>query len=565
MPLTFKGGFHVEEHKHTAKCQTVRMPAPARVYIPLQQHIGAPAVCTVKVGDRVLRGQKLGEVNGLGAPVHSSVSGIVEKIDNVTLPNGTKSMAVIIANDGEDALDPSVAPLGRRLGDVPSEEITAIIREAGITGMGGASFPTHAKLSSAMGKVETLIVNCAECEPYITADHRLLLEHPASVINGTKILLKALGLRHGIIAVEDNKRGAIDKLEALLGEGGLISVKELQTKYPQGDERQLIYALTGKELPAGKLPSEVGCVIFNAATTAAVFTAFAKGLPLIERIVTVDGDCVNKPGNVIVPIGTPMIDVINFCGGFKGEPKKIIAGGPMMGNAVWDVNAPIVKGSSAILCFSAKLAKQSEHVACIRCGRCVEACPMHLMPAYLAQFAAADRLDACEKWDILSCVECGTCSYVCPGQVPIVQYIRAAKTRVNEEKKAAKAREEERAKLQAEAAAKAEETAEASPEPEKAVPALTKEELRAAKAAEKARKAAEKAAAKAEAAAAKAAKLAAKEAARAEALSADEEEAALEDEAVMPEDVSTSEEAPHPVEHSEPAEEEAEAPSADEE
>lgn len=449
MPLTFKGGFHVEEHKHTAKCQSVRMPAPAHVSIPLQQHIGAPASCLVKVGDRLFRGQKIGEPNGLGAPVHASVSGIVEKIESITLPNGTQSTAVIIANDGNETLDPSIAPIGRRLGDVSAEEILSIIREAGITGMGGAAFPTHAKLSSAMGKVETLIVNCAECEPYITADHRLLLEHPASVINGTKILLKALGLRHGILAVEDNKRSAIDKLEELLGESELITVKELQTKYPQGDERQLIYALTGRELPAGKLPSDVGCVIFNAATVAAIFTAFAKGLPLIERIVTVDGDCVAKPGNVIVPIGTPLIEVIRFCGGFQCEPKKIIAGGPMMGAAVWDVNAPVVKGTSAILCFSAKAARQSEHFACIRCGRCVEACPMHLMPAYLAQYAAADRLETCEKWDILSCVECGTCSYVCPGQVPIVQYIRGAKTRLNDQKRAEKAREEERAALRA--------------------------------------------------------------------------------------------------------------------
>lgn len=444
MAYTFRGGTHVAEHKHTRQKQIVAMPAPATVSIPLAQHIGAHCKPLVQVGDHVWRGQLIGDVEGgLGCPVHASVSGTVTAIDTRNDANARPIVNIVIENDGEMALDPAIAPYGRKLTETSTEEIIEIVRRAGISGMGGATFPTYAKIQSALGKVDRLIINCAECEPYITANHRLLLENPAAVINGAKILLKAFGLRVADIAIEDNKLDAINKIEQIVAGSALIRVRVLKTKYPQGDERQLIYALTGKALPAGKLPADVGCVVFNAETCAAIFSAFAYGMPLIERIVTVDGDCVNEPQNLLVPIGTSALDVIEACGGLRRSPKKLIFGGPMMGAAQWDIHTPVTKGTSAILVFSAKADKRTRlPEACIHCGRCVQNCPMHLMPNYLAQYAKAGRLAEAEEFGALSCVECGTCSYNCPGQVQIVQFIRVAKGAINAEKAAARARAE---------------------------------------------------------------------------------------------------------------------------
>ncbi|MBR6708089.1 MAG: RnfABCDGE type electron transport complex subunit C, partial [Clostridia bacterium] len=355
MAYTFRGGCHVAEHKNTRRCQIEKMPAPKQVSIPLSQHIGVHAKPLVSVGDYVYRGQVIGDVDaGLGCPVHASVSGKVIALDTRNNANAQPIVHVVIENDEQMTLDPSICPHPRKLSETSTEEIIEIIRRAGISGMGGATFPTYAKIQSALGKVERLIVNCAECEPYITANHRLLLENPEAVVNGTKILLKALGLRHADIAVEDNKLDAINRLEAVVAGSRLIAIRKMKTKYPQGDERQLIYALTGRELPAGKLPADVGCVIFNAETCAAVFSAFAYGMPLIERIVTVDGDCIVNPKNLLVPIGTPCLDVINACGGLRRSPHKLIFGGPMMGAAQWDIQAPVTKGVSAILVFSAR-------------------------------------------------------------------------------------------------------------------------------------------------------------------------------------------------------------------
>ena len=444
LAYTFRGGTHVAEHKHTQRKQIECMPAPAKVSIPLSQHIGAHCKPLVAVGDHVWRGQIIGDVEaGLGCPVHASVSGKVVAIDARNNANAQPIMNIIIENDGEMALDPSIAPHDRKLSETSTEEIIDIVRRAGISGMGGATFPTYAKIQSAMGKVDRLIVNCAECEPYITANHRLLLENPAAVINGAKILLKAFGLRMADIAIEDNKLDAVNKIEQMVAGSSLIKVRVLKTKYPQGDERQLIYALTGKELPTGKLPADVGCVIFNAETCAAVFSAFAYGMPLIERIVTVDGDCVAEPKNLLVPIGTSCLDVIEACGGLRRTPRKLIFGGPMMGAAQWDIETPVTKGTSAILVFSEQAEKRTNlPEACIHCGRCVKNCPMHLMPNYLAQYAKAGRLAEAEEFGVLSCVECGTCSYNCPGQVQIVQFIRVAKGAINAERAAARARAE---------------------------------------------------------------------------------------------------------------------------
>lgn len=475
MSYTFHGGLHINEHKNTRRCQVEKMPAPKFVSIPMSQHIGAPATPTVKPGDTVDRGQVIGVVEaGLGAPVHSSVSGRVKEIIEKNSATAQKIRTVVIENDGEDRLSPDIVPWTKPLAETTTDEIIEIVRKAGISGMGGATFPTYAKLKSALGKVDTIIVNCAECEPYITANHRLLLENPDAVIGGLKILLKAFSLREGTIAVEDNKLDAINLLEEHLVGSDLIKVKVLKTKYPQGDERQIIYALTGKELPAGKLPADVGCCVFNAETCAAIFNAFAYGMPLIERIVTVDGDCIKTPKNLSVPLGTSYLDLIECCGGLTREPKKIISGGPMMGFAQWDISGVVTKGTSAILAFSEDVENESGLAAtCIRCGRCVRGCPMHLMPSYLAMFSMQGKLDMAESFDVISCVECGTCSYNCPGHVPIVQYIRAAKGQIGDRRRAEKAAlEKSRAEKPAEPAPekKQKDTAPDSAKPEEKAP-----------------------------------------------------------------------------------------------
>ena len=414
------------------------MPAPKTVAIPMSQHIGAQAVPCVKIGDNVDKGQVIGIIeSGLGAPVHASVSGTVIKIEEKSGTNGVIVKNVVIENDGESRIHPDIKPWGKPLADTTAEEIVEIVKNAGISGMGGATFPTHAKISSALGKVDTIIVNCAECEPFITANHRLLLEYPETVIGGLKILMHAFGLNEGIIAIEDNKLDAAKVLVQTLGADTSVKVKIVKTKYPQGDERQLIYALTKKKLAAGRLPAEVGCCIFNAETCAAIHNAFTTGMPLVERVVTVDGDCIKNPGNVFTAIGTTYRDLIAFCGGLVRTPRKLICGGPMMGAAQWDLTTPVTKGTSALLALSPDMEYNYEQESlCIRCGRCVRNCPMRLMPNYLASFSKRNMLDLAEQFNILSCIECGSCSYNCPGHVSIVQRIRATKVKINDRKRA---------------------------------------------------------------------------------------------------------------------------------
>ena len=425
---TFRGGTHVEEYKNTRGKKIEKLPLPEVVEIPLAQHIGVVCRPVVKAGDHVYRGQLIGEASsGLYCLVHSSVSGTVSEIKVRHNAQAQPVETVVIKSDGLQELDPGIHPHDRKLSETSPDEIVEIIRKAGISGMGGAMFPTHAKIKSSMGRVNRLIVNCAECEPFITANHRLMLERPQDIVNGAKILLRALGLTLAELAVEDNKADAINRLLEVIGKSSFIKVRVMQTKYPQGDERQLIYALTGREVPAGKLPVDVGCVVFNAETCAVIYRAFAYGLPLIERCITVDGDCIAEPKNLLVPLGASYRSLIECCGGLVKKPYKIINGGPMMGAARWEIDAPVTKGTSAVLVFSEDFAKQSDYSACIRCGRCVKTCPMHLMPVYLAQYAMSRRYDDAEKMGVMSCVECGTCSYNCPGNVQIVQYIRVAK------------------------------------------------------------------------------------------------------------------------------------------
>lgn len=438
MKYTFKGGIHLNDHKHTAKSQVKLFSNPKKVIIPMSQHIGAPCVCLVKKGDKVYAGQKIGEVpeGALGAPVHSSVSGTVEKIEKIPDGRGVAVEHVTIINDFENRLDSSVKIFSKKLSEATTEEIVKIVENAGIVGMGGAGFPAHVKIASAVGKASTIIINCAECEPYLTANYRLMIERPHEIINGAKIVMKALGVKKVIFAIEDNKPAAIRKMEGLVKDSSMMKVVALKTKYPQGDERRLIYALTKKELPSGKLPADLGCVILNAETLSAVYIAFAKGLPSIYRIVTVDGDCVAQPSNVLVPVGTPASELVDFCGGLVRIPAKIVSGGPMMGVSLWSSDLPVTKTTSGILVFSEALVPETvRDSACIRCGRCLRNCPSYLMPLNIVANIKTGNLEGAEEYGVMSCVECGCCSYGCPAGIPIVQYIKMAKGEIRKKAK----------------------------------------------------------------------------------------------------------------------------------
>lgn len=437
MAYTFKGGMHVREYKNTAGCAIERVPAPKTVAIPLAQHIGVPCKPVVAAGDYVTYGQVIGEIeSGLGCPVHASVSGKVLEIKVVINSVGTPIEHVVIENDYEYKRGEELKPFPKPLAEATPEEIVEVARKAGISGMGGATFPTYAKLAGAIGKADTLIINCAECEPFITANHRLMVEQPEVVIRGTEIMRHALGLSEAYLAVEDNKPDAIAALKKYVEENLLpLKVVAMKTKYPQGDERQIMYALFKKELAPGKLPADMGCVIFNAETCAAMERAFYNGTPLVKRVVTVDGDCIKEPKNIFAHTGTSFLDLIAYCGGLKKVPHKIVNGGPMMGNAQWNINGVVTKGTSAILVFSEEFDEQtaSPEGDCIRCGRCVKNCPMHLMPNYLALYSRNLKFRDAEDIGAMSCVECGTCSYNCPAQIPIVQYIRNAKADIRAE------------------------------------------------------------------------------------------------------------------------------------
>ena len=444
MAHTFRGGIHMNEYKITASCPTERLPDPSKVTVLLSQHIGVPCASLVAVGDTVDKGQIIGAVEkGLGCPVHATVSGKVTEISTVFTPQGRKLEQIVIENDGEDRLCPSIKPLDKELSEITPEECIEAVRLAGVSGMGGATFPTYAKISSALGKVKHIIINSAECEPFITANHRLMLEEPEKMIGGLKLLMHIFGLERGTIAIENNKLDAAQRLREVLGDDTSIEIKILKTKYPQGDERQIIYALYGIELKAGKLPADVGCVIFNSETCYNVYRAVLEGMPLIERIVTVTGDCIAEPKNLLVPIGTSISELISYCGGFTKQPERLITGGPMMGFAGWSLDAAVTKGTNAILALSPEFNKaQKLPYACLHCGKCVSVCPMHLMPLYIAQHSQVRDFEGCEKFNALSCVECGSCAYICPGKVPLVQLIRLAKITINEEKRAKAAQNE---------------------------------------------------------------------------------------------------------------------------
>ena len=415
--LTFKGGIHPDDGKNLAKDKAIVEVAPkGDLVYPISQHIGAPANPVVAVGDHVLKGQMIAEAGGfVSAPIYASVSGTVKAIAPHLNPTGGTVNSIVIENDGEykEVEYPEVKPVD----EMTKEEILNIIGQAGVVGMGGAGFPTKVKLSpKEPDKIDYIIANCAECEPYITADYRCMLEMPEKLVGGLKIVLKLFDNAKGILAVEDNKPDCIEKLKELVKDEPRVEVLALKTKYPQGGERQLIYATTGRAINSAMLPADAGCVVDNVATLISIYQAVAEGKPSMERIVTVSGNAVNEPGNFKVPFGINQAELVEAAGGFKSEPEKLISGGPMMGFAV-------TKTSSSILGFTKDEVAKYEPTACINCGRCVEACPSRLIPSRLADYAEHHDEAAFTKHEGLECMECGSCSFVCPAKRPLKQAI----------------------------------------------------------------------------------------------------------------------------------------------
>lgn len=429
---TFKGGIHPPDKKELSKDKAIS-PAkpPKRVVIPLAQHIGAPCKLSVTIGQEVKKGEVIGTPEGfVSAPVHSSVSGKVVAIGEFPLATGRTATSVVIENDGKEEW--------ATLKDNPDylklspDELKGKVRDAGIVGMGGAAFPTHVKLSPPKEKpVDVVILNGAECEPYLTADYRLMVERPKDVVEGLKVLMKIVGVNRGVIGIENNKPDAIKAIEAAVSGEPNIKVCALEVKYPQGAEKMLIKATVDREVPARGLPMDAGVVVQNIGTAVAVYEAARYGKPLIERVVTITGEGIKEPKNLMVKIGTLVADLIEECGGFKGEAAKVISGGPMMGFAMFSLDVPVTKGTSGVLVLPEEGVLHAEDFGpCIRCGRCIDVCPMGLMPSMLSVLSERGFYEEAKEYNLFDCFECGTCTFVCPSKRPIVQLVRLAKSQV---------------------------------------------------------------------------------------------------------------------------------------
>lgn len=429
-----RGGVKVDHQKNTAETEVVRIPEPQKVVLPMQQHIGAPCTPTVKVGDTVAIGQVIGDSDKfVSAPIHASVSGKVSAIGNVKLPNGAVVQGVTIESDGERRLYDGIEPPKADT----KEEFLKAVRASGLVGLGGAGFPTHVKLNVPPDKnVDTLVINAAECEPYITVDYRECIDNSWDILSGIHIIKDMLGIENVIIAVENNKPKAFEVLKRIADSdnysGDHTKLMSLESRYPQGAEKMMVQSATGRKVPPGKLPADVGCIVMNVASVAFVARYIKTGKPLVSRSLTVDGSAIAEPKNVRVPIGTSIADIIDFCGGFKEEPRKIITGGPMMGLSITGTDLPVIKNNNAILAFTEKDAKLMQEGDCIRCGRCAAACPMSLVPTLIERYTKAGNTDALKKIGVNVCMECGSCAYSCPAKKPLVQTMRAAKAFLRE-------------------------------------------------------------------------------------------------------------------------------------
>jgi electron transport complex protein RnfC len=431
---TFPHGIHPpEEKERTAEKSLEALPPPEKVIVPLHQHFGNPAQPLVKKGDDVFLGQKIGEASSLfSANVHASVSGKVISVDGHNHPLGKPVLSVTLANDGEDRIHPDLSGTEDPFSLDP-DQIRQRVKEAGVVGLGGAAFPTAVKITPPKDKpIDTVILNGCECEPILTADYRLMMEYPEEILKGAELVRIATGADHILVGIEDNKRKAFDLLreKATAYSAEVFLVK---TKYPQGAEKNLIYALLGREVRRGGLPFDVGVVVQNVGTAKAIWDAARNGTPLYERALTVSGSGIKEPKNVIARIGTPFQAVTDFCGGFVEDVNRVIMGGPMMGLSQWALDVPVIKGTSGILAWASP--KPPIEFSCIRCGRCVEHCPMGLMPTQLMKYIKYDQLAEAEDWGSLDCVECGSCQFSCPAKIPLVHWIRLGKNQIMSQKR----------------------------------------------------------------------------------------------------------------------------------
>ncbi len=429
----FKGGVHPEGHKEvTERLSIVESRLPEKVIIPLQQHIGAPCEPLVEVGDEVKVGQKIGDTEAfVSAPVHASVSGKVTAIEPHNHPTGARVQSVVIESDGNDEWSEEVRPPEKSLEEMDSKEILNIIREAGIVGMGGAAFPAHVKLSPPPEKmIDTLILNGAECEPYLTADHRTMIEDPEGVVFGLKAMMKVLGVENGIIGIEENKPDAIQTMREMAEKESGIMVVPLPTMYPQGAEKMLIDAITGRQVPSGGLPMDVGVVNQNVGTSRAIARAIREGVPLVERPVTVTGAGINSPANLRVRVGTLVEDILEQCNGLRDDARKLVVGGPMMGMAQYTTDIPVLKGTSGIMALTENEVSLQEINSCISCAKCVDVCPTNLVPSFLGRAGEKELVEQAEQYHALDCIECGCCTYVCPASRPLTQWIKMIKAEI---------------------------------------------------------------------------------------------------------------------------------------